>query len=104
VRSHFESGIGVGIEGELPGGDVTLVRVGGRELDRLWVANGEALPEPPREGLCRTQLTVGLDAPRLAELLRDPLGNHLVVVPGHHEEHLREWWELMVPVGSDRDA
>jgi L-fucose isomerase-like protein len=32
LRSHFESGIGVGIEGELAGGDVTLVRVGGREL------------------------------------------------------------------------
>ncbi|HEX6330871.1 MAG TPA: fucose isomerase [Actinomycetota bacterium] len=104
VRSHFESGIGVGIEGDLRGGDVTLIRVGGRELERLWVADGEAVPRPAREGLCRTQLTVRLNEPRLAELLRDPLGNHLVVVPGHHADHLREWWELMVPVGSDRAA
>jgi L-fucose isomerase-like protein len=101
LRSHFESGIGVGLDGELPAGDVTLVRVGGLELERLWVADGEAVPAPPRDGLCRTQLTVRLDAPRLVELLRDPLGNHIVAVPGHHADHLREWWELMVPVGSN---
>jgi L-fucose isomerase-like protein len=104
VRSHFESGIGVGIEGEMQPGDVTLVRIGGLELERLWVADGEGNPGPAREDACRTQLTVRLDDDRLAELLRDPLGNHIVVAPGHHADRLREWWELMMPVGSELPA
>jgi hypothetical protein len=73
-------------------------------LEALWVSEGQALARAHREGLCRTQLTVALDDQRLTELLREPLGNHLVVVPGHHADHLREWWELMVPVGMDRAA
>ena len=29
-------------------------------------------------------------------LLTDPLGNHLVLVAGHHASHLRGWWEVFV--------
>jgi L-fucose isomerase-like protein len=99
LRSHFESGIGVGIEGTMPTGEVTLVRIGGAELDRLWVADGKALPTPHREGVCRTQQLVRLDQDRTEELLLDPLGNHIVALPGHHAPRLRAWWELMVPAG-----
>ncbi|MCX8007541.1 MAG: hypothetical protein N3B11_05425, partial [Coriobacteriia bacterium] len=40
LRSHFESGLGVGIQGRLAEGPVTLVRIGGPEMTRLWVAEG----------------------------------------------------------------
>ena len=34
LRSHFESGLGVGIQGALPAGPVTLLRIGGKKMDR----------------------------------------------------------------------
>lgn len=93
LRSHFESGIGVAFEGELPEGPVTLARIGGRDLDALWLAEGRAVVTPPREDLCRTQLAVELDHGVVGDLLRAPLGNHLVVVYGHHRARLQSWWD-----------
>lgn len=96
LRSHFESGLGVGIAGDLPPGPVTLLRVGGRELELLWCADGEALATVPREGRCRTQLDVRIPPDAAAELLERPLGNHIVVVAGHHAAQLRGWWQRMI--------
>ncbi len=31
---------------------------------------------------------------RVRELLEHPLGNHLVMVYGHHRAHLERWWRL----------
>ncbi|MGB8861454.1 MAG: hypothetical protein WCC60_19510 [Ilumatobacteraceae bacterium] len=97
LDTHFESGIGVGIAGELPPGPVTLLRLGGRALELLWCVDGEAVPTTPREGRCRTQLDVVVDPEAVGELLDHPLGNHLVLVPGHHAQHLRRWFTDMLP-------
>lgn len=97
LRSHFESGLGVAIAGELDVDDVTLVRLGGRCLEQLWVAEGHGLPTELREGRCRTQLQVAVPPAAVADLLARPLGNHLVLVPGHHAARLRRWWDWMVP-------
>ncbi len=96
LRTHFESGIGVGIQGEYTTGPVTLLRVGGRQMERLWLAEGEVLQSGDAEDLCRTQLEVQFSRGHISDLLREPLGNHLVVVEGHHAEDLRSWWETMV--------
>jgi L-fucose isomerase-like protein len=96
LRSHFESGLGVGLQGALSAGPVTLLRVGGRGLDRLWVAEGRLLGAGDAEDLCRTQAEIRLTAGgHVAGLLRAPLGNHLVLVPGHHRARLGSWWETM---------
>jgi len=95
VRSHFESSLGVGIAGVFASGPVTLVRIGGRNLDRLWVAEGEIVASPHEEGLCRTQIEVRLASAALDQLLRDPLGNHIVVVAGRHEAALAEAFHLV---------
>ncbi len=91
IRSHFESGLGAAIAGSLSTGPVTLVRIGGRRLERCWIADGTSVTQPVREGLCRTQLTVQLPRAVLEGLLAAPLGNHLVVVPGHHRDRLAHW-------------
>jgi L-fucose isomerase-like protein len=97
IRSHFESGLGAAIDGTLHAGPVTLVRIGGRRLDRCWLAEGRAVPRPVREGLCRTQLTVRLPVPAIDDLLTAPLGNHVVVVRGHHRRRLAAWLRTMRP-------
>ena len=100
LRSHFESGQAVGIQGEISPGEVTLVRIGGVQLDRLWSVNGEATSAPPKEDLCRTQLEVRVPPEALAELLHAPLGNHILVVPGRHQERVYRWWQTMIPRNS----
>ncbi len=81
IRSHFESGLGVGIQGEFPKQKVTIIRIGGKNLDKIWQAEGEIIESGNAEDLCRTQIKVKLDNKySVQDLLTNPLGNHLVVV------------------------
>ncbi len=82
--THFESGIGVAIEGELPAGPVTLAKVSG-ELNRSWFMNAELLENLHEKDLCRTQVI--LKAPEAGKyFLNDPIGNHHLIFPGHYAE------------------
>ncbi len=83
LRSHFESNLGAALEGSMALGPVTLLRIGGKALDDLWVAEGEIVSTGCEDTLCRTQVDVQLRDFQLSELLDHPLGNHLVLTPGH---------------------
>lgn len=97
LRSHFESGLGVGIQGMLTEGPVTLVRIGGKTMEKLWLAEGEIIQSGHAENFCRTQAEVRLlRCGDVGELLKTPLGNHLILVPGHYASRLRGWWETMI--------
>lgn len=95
LRSHFESGLGVGIQGTLPRGPVTLLRIGGAGLEELWLAEGDLVSVSAEENLCRTQARIVLARGHVRELLTAPLGNHIVMVRGHHADRFAEWWETM---------
>ena len=96
LHTHFESGLGIGIRGRFAPGPVTLLRLGGDRLERHWFAEGEVEEAGDAPDLCRTQVTVRVDAP-VDRLLSDPLGNHLVMVAGHHRRRLERWWDLAFP-------
>jgi L-fucose isomerase-like protein len=96
LRSHFESGLGVGIQGLLPTGPVTLLRIGGTEMRQLWLAEGKIVETGEAENLCRTQARVELTRGHVTDLLHAPLGNHLVLVPGHHADRLQAWWKMLI--------
>ncbi len=97
LRSHFESGLGVGLQGTLPPGPVTLLRLGGTDLRRLWLAEGTLIPTAQDENLCRTQAEIELhDSYPVSELLTQPLGNHLILVTGHHAERLQTWHRTFI--------
>jgi hypothetical protein len=96
LRSHFESGIGVAIAGRMPAGDYTMLRIGGRRLESLWLAEGVATDRSAEEGLCRTQLELVLDRGSVDELLMRPLGNHVVVLRGRQADRLHKWWQTFV--------
>jgi len=95
LRSHFESGLGVGIAGTLPPGPATLARIGGADLGELFAADGEVIGGGASELRCRTQVVVQL-ATDPAELLARPLGNHHVLARGHLARELHEYHELLV--------
>ena len=96
LRSHFESGLGVAVQGVLPSGPVTLVRLGGVKMERLRVLDGELVRNTDHADLCRTQVEVELGRDALHDLLMDPLGNHMVLVPGHHAAALKRWHGTMI--------
>lgn len=82
--THFESGIGVAIHGELPTGDATLLKVSG-DLERWFAEDVTLVRNQYEDQLCRTQVVLQThDAARY--LLNDPIGNHHVIVSGHHAE------------------
>ena len=94
LRSHFESGLGIGIQGTMSTGPVTLLRIGGKKMDRLWLAEGEILRSGKAENLCRTQVEIKITrGGTVTDLLSAPLGNHLVLVFGHQLGRLRRWCE-----------
>lgn len=97
LRSHFESGLGVGIQGSFKKENVTLVRIGGRELEKIWIAEGSIIRIGSEESLCRTQVTVKLSPGYKSEdILNEPLGNHILMVTGRHASALDEYWRLFV--------
>jgi L-fucose isomerase-like protein len=97
LRSHFESGLGVALQGRLRINAVTLIRIGGKSMKRVWLADGEILQAGDDGDLCRTQVRVRLSSNvSVLELLHAPLGNHLVLIHGHHAEHMRRWWKDMI--------
>lgn len=78
--THFESGIGVAIHGELPEGPVTLFKLS-PDCRRMYRKEALLLGNPYEEALCRTQVIVR--APGAAGyFLRSPIGNHHIIVPG----------------------
>lgn len=96
LRSHFESGLGVGVQGVLATGPATLVRLGGTRMERLRALDGTLVGNTDHADLCRTQVEVELGAAALDAMLADPLGNHVVLVPGHHAATLRRWHDALV--------
>lgn len=93
LDTHFESGIGVGIRGNIIEGDATLFKVSGN-LSRHFVAEGIMTINKPDPNLCRTQVNVSFDVPALANdyFLTSPIGNHHIVLPGHHKQLFDEFF------------
>ena len=78
--THFESGIGVAIHGQLPEGPVTLFKIS-PDFRRVYRREARIAANPYGDNLCRTQVIV--EAPGAAAyFLQQPIGNHHIIVPG----------------------
>lgn len=87
--THFESGIGVGIHGEIKEGDVTLFRINA-DLNELFVEEGYLEKDLYEKHLCRTQVVLKLNS--LDKLLKESLGNHEIMILGHHKEEIVKYF------------
>ncbi|MDE6276710.1 MAG: fucose isomerase [Muribaculaceae bacterium] len=92
LRSHFESGIGVAIQGVLPLGEVTVVKWWGREMKDYFISRGQLIENTDNPSMCRTQVKIRLDE-NVDYFLTRPLGNHHIVLLGDHTERLRRFFE-----------
>ncbi len=89
VRSHFESGIGVAIQGLVPLTDYTLFKWGGPNLDRYFVIEAQAIEAPYSNHFCRTQITLNVNLKPY--LLQHSIGNHHVIIRGRHANEIRQF-------------
>ena len=88
--THFESGIGVGIRGYMKEGPVTIFKVSGN-LSRSFIEEGELVRNQSKPDLCRTQQVIRLaDPSKTSYFLTEPIGNHHIILPGHHKALLEQ--------------
>ena len=91
VRTHFESGIGVAIQGLLPLTNYTLFKWGGPQLDRYYVTEAKAIETPYSNHFCRTQITLNVNLKPY--LLQHSIGNHHVIIRGRHADEIRRFMQ-----------
>ena len=83
LTTHFESGLGVGVRGEMPEGRITLCKIApDYTLDNCVCLPASIKENPDLEGYCRTQIVVSLDEDGLLDLLKSSFGNHLIISYG----------------------
>ena len=86
--THFESGIGVAVHGIVPTGPATIIKIGS-DLTHFIAKDVEIITNQYESNLCRTQIIVRSEDLK-DYLLNEPLGNHHVVVMGHHADEFKK--------------
>lgn len=89
LDTHFESGIGVAIKGELDCKDCFIFRIS-PDLDKYVILKGKIDENLTRNNLCRTQIVISVEN-NINYFLKNPLGNHHLVVYGHDTTKLEEY-------------
>ena len=83
LMTHFESGLGIGVKGELPEGRITLCKIAPNySLDDTLCIPANIKENLSLPGYCRTQISVSLNEDGILELLKASFGNHVIVSYG----------------------
>ena len=83
LDTHFESGLGIGVRGEMPEGRITICKIApDYTLDNCVCIPASIKENPHLEGYCRTQILVSLNEETILDLLKASFGNHLIVSYG----------------------
>ena len=88
VRSHFESDSGVAIQGLMrEHHPVTVVKAGGKNLDRIAFTPAILTENQNDPKKCRTQILLRTKSEELSTyLLTNSIGNHHIILQGNHVE------------------
>ena len=86
-NTHYESGIGIAVHGELPEGKATICKVSG-DLSRTFCNKAELIRNQYENNLCRTQIILKPEnhANCAEYFLNDPIGNHHIIFTGDSKE------------------
>ena len=83
LDTHFESGLGIGVRGEMPEGKISICKIApDYSLDNCVCLPATIKECPHLEGYCRTQILVSLGEEGLLDILKASFGNHLIVSYG----------------------
>lgn len=92
LNTHFESGIGVAVQGTFEEGDCTIFKCEG-DLSRFHAQEGKIVDVPFNEMLCRTQIKVELDD--FSYFLTKPINNHHIICRGKHAAEAEAFFRML---------
>jgi L-fucose isomerase-like protein len=89
LNTHFESGIGVAIKGELKEDVITIFKLS-RNLKDYFVTTGKIIRNLNETNLCRTQIEISVDE-NIEYFLTRPYGNHHIIVYGDYKKEIENY-------------
>ena len=89
LNTHFESGIGVAIKGELKEDAITIFKLS-RNLKDYFVTTGKIIRNLNEINLCRTQIEISVDE-NIEYFLTRPYGNHHIIVYGDYKKEIENY-------------
>ena len=92
LNTHFESGIGVAVQGNFAEDDCTIFKCEG-DLSRFHAQEGHIIDTPFSDMLCRTQIKVQLDD--FSYFLTRPINNHHIICRGRHAADAEAFFRLL---------
>ena len=95
ITTHFETDLSVAIRGQIPAGPVTILKIGGKALDKWWVSKGRLVENLRNESGCRTQVRVILEKP-VSYFLESSLANHHILILGDHSERIEQFLQFVL--------
>ncbi|MBU4047852.1 hypothetical protein KKB01_05210 [bacterium] len=91
LKTHSESGLGVGIKGVIGEGEATIFKLSG-DGKNYFVSGGKIIENLNKESLCRTQIRMKIDED-IKYFLQNSLGNHHLICKGDYSEIVREFFK-----------
>ena len=91
LKTHFESGLGVGIKGVIREREATIFKLS-RDGKEYFVSGGEIIENLNSENLCRTQIRFRMNE-EVKYFLQSPLGNHHLICKGDYNKLVREFFK-----------
>ena len=87
LMTHFESGLGIGIRGELDINKITICKIAPNLKDILCI-KGEIKENLTLENYCRTQINVNVERDALFDFLKEVFANHVLISYGDNVDDL----------------
>lgn len=94
LETHFETGKGYALKGEIKGDEVTIFRFD-NSLNHIFITLGRVADRPKSRNACRTQLEVELTPSAFRYFTEKPFGNHHMVLPGNWTQRIALAAELL---------
>lgn len=94
IETHFETGKGYAINGQLKGDEVTIFRFN-NTLTHIFITIGKITDRPKSRNTCRTQLEVEISPSAQKYFIQRPFGNHHMVLPGNWTQRIALAAELL---------
>jgi len=93
LDTHFESGLGFGIRGEIKEGPVTCFKLA-PDLSDIMALEGEIISNPHSPIMCRSQIEIKFASP-LSQIIEHPYGNHMIFAFGKKATYLRNFYAFL---------
>jgi L-fucose isomerase-like protein len=94
LKTHFESGIGVAVDGKLPKQDGLMFKVD-PDLGRYFLSEIQVTANLSEENLCRTQIEIKLKED-VRYFLNEPCANHHIIALNNDTALIQDFMDVLI--------